>query len=67
MMILMILIKDFTLQLTFLSRYLTATENLFQYRPLGSYYPEYHTGTAYNGFIDVSLPTYETHQLASKT
>lgn len=51
-----------------LRRYLTAaTENLFQYRPLGSYYPEYHTGTAYNGFIDVSLPTYETHQLTSKT
>ncbi|XP_072762819.1 uncharacterized protein Ss isoform X2 [Anoplolepis gracilipes] len=50
------------------NRYLTAaTENLFQYRPLGSYYPEYHTGTAYNGFIDVSLPTYETHQLTSKT
>ncbi|KAL0115717.1 hypothetical protein PUN28_010919 [Cardiocondyla obscurior] len=50
------------------NRYLTAaTENLFQYRPLSSYYPEYHTGTAYNGFIDVSLPTYETHQLSSKT
>ncbi|XP_043281620.1 circadian locomoter output cycles protein kaput isoform X2 [Venturia canescens] len=49
------------------NRYLTATENLFQYRPLGSYYPEYHTTTAYNGFIDVSLPTYDTHQLASKT
>ncbi|KZC08036.1 Aryl hydrocarbon receptor [Dufourea novaeangliae] len=49
------------------NRYLTAaTENLFQYRPLGSYYPEYHTSTAYNGFIDVSLPTYETHQLTSK-
>ncbi|XP_063995531.1 aryl hydrocarbon receptor protein 1 isoform X1 [Diachasmimorpha longicaudata] len=45
------------------NRYLTATENLFQYRPLGSYYPEYHTPTAYNGFIDVSLPTYDTHQL----
>ncbi|PBC32348.1 hypothetical protein APICC_08943 [Apis cerana cerana] len=49
------------------NRYLTAaTENLFQYRPLGTYYPEYHTSTAYNGFIDVPLPTYETHQLASK-
>ncbi|XP_015609713.1 aryl hydrocarbon receptor protein 1 isoform X3 [Cephus cinctus] len=48
------------------NRYLTATENLFQYRPLGSYYPEYHTTTAYNGFIDVSLPTYDTHQLSSK-
>ncbi|XP_023290697.1 protein single-minded isoform X1 [Orussus abietinus] len=48
------------------NRYLTATENLFQYRPLGSYYPEYHTTTPYNGFIDVSLPTYDTHQLANK-
>lgn len=48
-------------------RYLSATENLFQYRPLGSYYTEYHTTTAYNGFIDVSLPTYDSHQLASKT
>ncbi|XP_034937835.1 aryl hydrocarbon receptor protein 1 [Chelonus insularis] len=47
------------------NRYLTATENLFQYRPLGSYYPEYHTTTAYNGFIDVSLPTYDAHQLTS--
>ncbi|XP_044574637.1 neuronal PAS domain-containing protein 2 isoform X3 [Cotesia glomerata] len=45
------------------NRYLT-TENLFQYRPLGSYYPDYHSTTAYNGFIDVSLPTYDTHQLA---
>ncbi|XP_048513835.1 aryl hydrocarbon receptor isoform X3 [Athalia rosae] len=48
------------------NRYLTATENLFQYRPLGSYYPEYHATTgAYNGFIDVSLPTYDPHQLTS--
>ena len=46
------------------NRYLTATENLFQYRPLGSYYPDYPTTTGYNGFIDVSSlpPTYESHQ-----
>ncbi|XP_043479191.1 aryl hydrocarbon receptor protein 1 isoform X2 [Leptopilina heterotoma] len=49
------------------NRYLTATENIFQYRPLGSYYPEYHTTTAYNGFIDVSLPTYDSHQLGNKS
>ncbi|XP_046747183.1 neuronal PAS domain-containing protein 1-like isoform X2 [Diprion similis] len=50
------------------NRYLTATENLFQYRPLGSYYPEYHATTgAYNGFLDVSLPTYDPHQLTSSS
>ncbi|XP_023246359.1 protein single-minded isoform X1 [Copidosoma floridanum] len=50
------------------NRYLTATENLFQYRPLGSYYPDYHATTGYNGFIDVSLPpTYESHQQLAAT
>ncbi|XP_060864988.1 aryl hydrocarbon receptor protein 1 isoform X2 [Metopolophium dirhodum] len=51
--------------------YLTATDNLFQYRPLGNYYTEYHTPatTPYmgNGFLDISprgpvqcgLPTYD--------
>ena len=34
---------------------------------MGSYYPEYHTTTAYNGFIDVSLPTYDNHQLGNKS
>lgn len=49
-----------------------ATDNLFhQYRPLGGYYPEYHTATASpyvsNGFLEMSprgttctLPTYDT-------
>ncbi|XP_077290277.1 uncharacterized protein LOC143914060 [Arctopsyche grandis] len=49
-----------------------ATDNLFhQYRPLGTYYPEYHTATASpyvsNGFLEMSprgttctLPTYDT-------
>lgn len=44
-----------------------ATENLFhQYRPLGSYYPDYHAAAATpyvgNGFLDMSpraLPSYE--------
>lgn len=40
------------------NRYLTTTENLFhQYRPLSSYYPEYHTtaSTPYvgNGFLEI--------------
>ncbi|XP_025413091.1 aryl hydrocarbon receptor-like isoform X4 [Sipha flava] len=52
--------------------YLTATDNLFQYRPLGNYYTDYHTPvtTPYmgNGFLDISsrgppvqcgLPTYD--------
>ncbi|VVC37158.1 Hypothetical protein CINCED_3A013616 [Cinara cedri] len=52
--------------------YLTATDNLFQYRPLGNYYTEYHTPTTTpymgNGFLDISprappvqcgLPTYD--------
>lgn len=50
------------------NRYLTTTENLFhQYRPLSSYYPEYHHSptSAYvgNGFLDMSsrtaVPTYD--------
>lgn len=50
------------------NRYLTTTENLFQYRPLSTYYPEYHhspTTTAYvgNGFLEMSsrtaVPTYD--------
>lgn len=54
------------------NRYLTSTENIFhQYRPLGSYYPEYHhttTTTPYvgNGFLDMpsraascTMPTYD--------
>lgn len=61
------------------NRFLTSTENLFhQYRPLGTYYTEYHhpATTPYNGFLDISprsgLPTYETtssvhHQLAKSS
>lgn len=54
------------------NRYLTTTENLFhQYRPLGSYYPEYHhtaptTPYVGNGFLDMpsratscTMPTYD--------
>ncbi|XP_022906023.1 aryl hydrocarbon receptor protein 1 [Onthophagus taurus] len=48
------------------NRYLTTTENLFQYRPLSTYYPEYHTSatTPYvgNGFLEMprgSVPTYD--------
>ncbi|XP_054272201.1 aryl hydrocarbon receptor protein 1-like isoform X2 [Macrosteles quadrilineatus] len=60
------------------NRFLTTTENLFhQYRPLGTYYTEYHHPTTpyvSNGFLDISprssLPTYETspvHQLAKSS
>lgn len=55
------------------NRFLTTTENLFhQYRPLGTYYTDYHHAAATtpyvsNGFLDMSprgstcsLPTYET-------
>ncbi|KAJ8937487.1 hypothetical protein NQ314_011877, partial [Rhamnusium bicolor] len=51
------------------NRYLTTTENLFhQYRPLSSYYPDYHHSPATtpyvgNGFLDMSsrtsVPTYD--------
>lgn len=51
------------------NRYLTSTDNLFhQYRPLGSYYPEYHQTTPYvgNGFLEMparatscTMPTYD--------
>ncbi|XP_030756957.1 aryl hydrocarbon receptor protein 1 [Sitophilus oryzae] len=45
------------------NRYLTTTENLFhQYRPLSTYYPEYHHATPttpYNGFLDVTPRTYD--------
>ncbi|KAK9880260.1 hypothetical protein WA026_010135 [Henosepilachna vigintioctopunctata] len=52
------------------NRYLTATDNLFhQYRPLSTYYPDYHhsaSSTPYvgNSFLDMSsrtttVPTYE--------
>nr|XP_023021718.1 aryl hydrocarbon receptor protein 1-like [Leptinotarsa decemlineata] len=51
------------------NRYLTTTENLFhQYRPLGTYYPDYHhspTTSPYvgNGFLEMSsrsaVPTYD--------
>ncbi|KAJ8954948.1 hypothetical protein NQ318_000378, partial [Aromia moschata] len=51
------------------NRYLTTTENLFhQYRPLTSYYPDYHHSPATspyvgNGFLDMSsrtaVPTYD--------
>ncbi|XP_023314736.1 DNA N6-methyl adenine demethylase isoform X2 [Trichogramma pretiosum] len=49
------------------NRYLGAAENIFQYRPLGSFYPDYHAtagASAYNGFVDVGglPPTYESHQ-----
>lgn len=37
------------------NRYFTTTENIFQYRPLGTYYPEYPAAASpYNGF-----PTYD--------
>lgn len=65
------------------NRYLTTTDNLFhQYRPLSSYYPEYHhtaSTTPYvgNGFLDMSsrtpgVPTYDpgsttTHHSAYRT
>ncbi|XP_044262392.1 aryl hydrocarbon receptor isoform X2 [Tribolium madens] len=42
------------------NRYLTTTENLFhQYRPLGTYYPEYHStpSSPYNGFPYDPTPT----------
>lgn len=50
------------------NRYLTSTDNIFhQYRPLGTYYPEYHhtaASTPYNGFLDAraascTMPTYD--------
>lgn len=52
------------------NRYLTTTENLFhQYRPLSTYYPDYHHAPATspyvgNGFLDMSsrttaVPTYD--------
>lgn len=50
------------------NRYLTTTENLFhQYRPLSTYYPDYHTSAASpyvgNGFLEMSsrtaVPTYD--------
>lgn len=65
------------------NRYLTSTENLFhQYRPLGTYYPEYHhspTTSPYvnNGFLEMSsrtaVPTYDpsastaNHHVAYRT
>ena len=63
------------------NRFLAATtENLFhQYRPLGTYYPDYHHAAATtpyvsNGFLDMSprattcsLPTYDTSPAASGT
>ncbi|CAG9839911.1 unnamed protein product [Diabrotica balteata] len=47
------------------NRYLTTTENLFhQYRPLSTYYPEYHhspTASPYvgNGFLEMPSRTYD--------
>ncbi|KAK9679651.1 hypothetical protein QE152_g39821 [Popillia japonica] len=50
------------------NRYLTTTENLFhQYRPLSTYYPDYHSPAASpyvgNGFLEMSsrtaVPTYD--------
>ncbi|XP_060526861.1 aryl hydrocarbon receptor isoform X2 [Cylas formicarius] len=45
------------------NRYLATTENLFhQYRPLSTYYPEYHHGAPsapYNGFLDMTSRTYD--------
>lgn len=51
------------------NRYLTTTDNIFhQYRPLGTYYPEYHQTTPYvgNGFLEMpsraascTMPTYD--------
>ncbi|CAH1134245.1 unnamed protein product [Ceutorhynchus assimilis] len=45
------------------NRYLTTTENIFhQYRPLGTYYPEYHhatPSTPYNGFLDMTPRAYD--------
>ncbi|XP_067013503.2 aryl hydrocarbon receptor protein 1 [Anabrus simplex] len=63
------------------NRFLAATtENLFhQYRPLGTYYPDYHHAAATtpyvsNGFLDMSprastcsLPTYDTTPAATGT
>lgn len=58
------------------NRFLPPTDNLFhQYRPLGTYYTEYHHPTSpyvSNGFLDMSprssLPTYEpTHQLTKSS
>ncbi|XP_044757258.1 aryl hydrocarbon receptor protein 1 isoform X1 [Coccinella septempunctata] len=58
------------------NRYLTATDNLFhQYRPLSTYYPDYHHSTAStpyvgNSFLDMSprtptVPTYDHTSSAS--
>ncbi|CAH2008226.1 unnamed protein product [Acanthoscelides obtectus] len=47
------------------NRYLATTDNLFhQYRPLGTYYPDYHAsataaGYVSNGFLDASSRTYD--------
>uniref|UniRef100_A0AAR5QH84 Aryl hydrocarbon receptor n=1 Tax=Dendroctonus ponderosae TaxID=77166 RepID=A0AAR5QH84_DENPD len=45
------------------NRYLTTTDNIFhQYRPLSTYYPEYHHATpssTYNGFLDMTPRAYE--------
>ena len=42
------------------NRYLTTTENLFhQYRPLSTYYPEYHHGTAASPYVGNGFPTYD--------
>lgn len=56
------------------NRYLTSTDNLFhQYRPLGTYYPEYHQTTPYvgNGFLEMpsratscTMPTYDPNTAA---
>lgn len=48
------------------NRYLTTTENLFhQYRPLSTYYPEYHHSPAAspyvsNGFLEMPARTYDS-------
>ncbi|GJQ88193.1 ss, partial [Trypoxylus dichotomus] len=56
------------------NRYLTTTENLFhQYRPLSTYYPDYHSPAASpyvgNGFLEMSsrttVPTYDPAATAS--
>ncbi|XP_008198753.2 aryl hydrocarbon receptor protein 1 isoform X2 [Tribolium castaneum] len=40
------------------NRYLTTPDNLFhQYRPLGTYYPDYHSTPSYNGFPYEPTPT----------
>ncbi|KAL1509654.1 hypothetical protein ABEB36_004360 [Hypothenemus hampei] len=44
------------------NRYLTTTENIFPYRTLSTYYPEYHhatPSTPYNGFLDMTPRTYD--------